>query len=162
MRSEHYFAYGSNLSIARLRRRLPGVEPLATGHVSGFELTFHKVSDVDGSGKCDIAPADVDTFGLIYRVTMAEIAMLDRIEGGYERVELTVLRADGPALRAWSYRARYVDPELRPYGWYHHHVLAGAQAAGLPQSHIERIAGQPTWRDPDRERARRERAIHVE
>lgn len=47
-----YFAYGSNMSSARLRARVPSCRPIGIAFLPGHELRFHKRSK-DGSGKCD-------------------------------------------------------------------------------------------------------------
>ena len=48
-----YFAYGSNMSIARLRARVPGAERTGVFTLHEHALRFHKLSRNDGSGKCD-------------------------------------------------------------------------------------------------------------
>jgi hypothetical protein len=47
-----YFAYGSNMSTARLRQRMPSCKPLGTAVLSEHKLRFHKRS-TDQSGKCN-------------------------------------------------------------------------------------------------------------
>ncbi|RMD60293.1 MAG: gamma-glutamylcyclotransferase, partial [Planctomycetota bacterium] len=51
-----YFAYGSNMSTPRLRRRVSRAVPVATARLPGCRLAFHKLG-ADGSGKCDACPA---------------------------------------------------------------------------------------------------------
>jgi hypothetical protein len=50
-----YFAYGSNMSTARLRERMPSCKPLGTATLPGHALRFHKRS-TDKSGKCNAFP----------------------------------------------------------------------------------------------------------
>ncbi len=47
-----YFAYGSNMSISRLRERVPSAVRLGIFFLEGHRLCFHKASE-DGSAKCD-------------------------------------------------------------------------------------------------------------
>ena len=47
-----YFAYGSNMSTARLRGRVPSCKPLGVATLPGHALRFHKRS-ADKSGKCN-------------------------------------------------------------------------------------------------------------
>ena len=155
-----YFAYGSNLSRARLGARLPAAA-IGTGRLAGHRLSFRKRSDVDGSAKCDIEPAPADeVFGMLYRLAAADLPSLDAIEGGYERDEVGIEGADGALVRAVTYRALVIDDRLKPFDWYHHHVLHGAREAGLPRRHIARIETIEAVRDPDAARRRRELAIY--
>ena len=47
-----YFAYGSNLSSARMAARVPSARVVARAQLPGHALRFHKVGR-DGSAKCD-------------------------------------------------------------------------------------------------------------
>ena len=47
-----YFAYGSNMSTARLRKRMPSCKPIGIATLPGHALRFHKRS-TDKSGKCN-------------------------------------------------------------------------------------------------------------
>ena len=47
-----YFAYGSNMSLLRLRERVPSAERLGVFKLEQHVLRFHKIG-IDGSGKCD-------------------------------------------------------------------------------------------------------------
>ncbi len=83
-----YFAYGSNMLSRRLKaaNRAPSAEPVGTGFVLNYTLTFNKRS-TDGSGECDMqASADSGAMvrGVLYRISAVEKRALDRAEGvGY-------------------------------------------------------------------------------
>jgi len=160
-----YFAYGSNMSQPRLKRRVPSLRCLGAASLSGFQLRFHK-SGSDGSGKCDAYCTDVpgDTMhGVLFEIDDSGKAALDGIEGlgyGYDDTEVEVLH-NGQSLRAVTYIATRIDERLRPYAWYHRHVLEGAREAGLPDAYIEAILAVPVVADPDRLRHERELAIYL-
>ncbi|TNF88372.1 MAG: gamma-glutamylcyclotransferase, partial [Gammaproteobacteria bacterium] len=42
MDSLYYFAYGSNMSPARLQARVPSARPLGVYRLKGHRLSFHK------------------------------------------------------------------------------------------------------------------------
>jgi hypothetical protein len=162
-----YFAYGSNMSLARLRAadRAPSAIRIGPASVAGHRLVFDKIGRLDGSGKADCertGAAGDRVHGGLFSIAEAERAALDRAEGagaGYEAVQIEVDTASGPAV-ALSYFATRKDSRLQPYGWYLDHVLVGARECGLPADYIraiEQIGGLP---DPDGEREGRERAIH--
>jgi len=159
---QFYFAYGSNMSPARLRARLPSALDHAPARLDGHELAFHKCG-ADGSGKCDIPERERSTvFGLVYKITSDDFEVLDRIEGvgvGYER-EMVDIHLGGERLAAHTYRATLIDPKLRPFSWYRQHVIAGALAAGLSESYLSQIRAVKAIRDPDLQREQRELAIY--
>ncbi len=46
-----YFAYGSNMSLARLKGRVPSAKRLGMFCLRNHQLAFHKISKKDGSAK---------------------------------------------------------------------------------------------------------------
>jgi len=142
-----YFAYGSNLSTARLRQadRAPSARVVGAATLSGHTLAWHK-RGADGSGKCTLCAtgsrAD-GVWGVVWEIDDADVATLDAAEGpGYERVELTVTTGN-QKMNVFSYiaRATHVDRELEPAGWYRATVVAGAREHGLPASWIRLLEG---------------------
>lgn len=161
-----YFAYGSNMSRRRLRSRLPGARRLDSARLDGHALRFHKVGQRDGSGKCDAAPTGDVTdrvWGVLYALSLTELARLDHIEGrgeGYERWSLPVMTSSGERFSAQTYIATHTDPLLKPFDWYRCHVLRGAREAALPGDYIATIEAVAADRDPDPDRRARELAIY--
>jgi hypothetical protein len=160
-----YFAYGSNMSVERLRAadRAPSAEWLGCARAAGHRLAFDKVGR-DGSGKADCehtdAPQDV-VHGALFRIAQADRAALDRAEGlgnGYDAFEIGVATGSGLVV-ALTYRATRKDASLKPFGWYLQHVLTGARQSGLAEGYIAAIEGIATVQDHDLEREARERAI---
>ena len=141
-----YFAYGSNMSTARLTARTPSARVVGRGRLPNHALRWHKRGR-DGSGKCDVAFAGARStavvWGVLYRIDCAEKADLDRIEGlgvGYDEHEVVVVTEAGEiAARTYVARPGAVDPALRPRQWYKAHVLAGAREHGLPAPYVEMI-----------------------
>lgn len=160
-----YFAYGSNMSVRRLQKRVPSTNPLGAGRLAGHELTFRKKSR-DGSAKCDIALSDGrDVWGVLFEIDVRGEEALDGFEGlgmGYRKELVQVLDSVGRDTRAFTYLAdsAYIDGTLRPYTWYLQHVLVGAEDAGLPASYVAGIKRVEAWHDPDGERESKELAIY--
>ncbi|NNK62887.1 MAG: gamma-glutamylcyclotransferase [Gemmatimonadetes bacterium] len=157
-----YFAYGSNLWLPRLRRRVPGVQPLGAALLRGFSLRWHKRSH-DGSGKCGIA---VDEGGIVhgglFRIPPPQRPRLDRVEElgvGYADLDVRV-ETGSAAHAAYTYVAlpRARAEGLRPYRWYRDLVVAGARWHGLPDPYVRQLADVAVARDLDAGRSRRERA----
>jgi hypothetical protein len=149
----YVFAYGSNLSTARLAERVGRIEVVGAGSLHEHELRFHKQSK-DGSTKADAfftgSPAH-RVLGAVYSLHLESKRKLDEFEG---------LGAGG-SVAATVYRARpdRIDTAGRPYDWYREHVLVGAREHGLPAQYVETIESVPVVRDPDEARRDREFAV---
>ncbi len=160
-----YFAYGSNMSTARLRERMPSCEPLGVATLSGHALRFHKRSK-DGSGKCNaLATGEEDkVIGVLFSFDPAERAKLDKAEGagkGYDGATVTVINNKGHRRKVLTYLAAadHIEDSLKPYDWYMDFVLAGATEHGLPPEYITRdIRSAEAIEDSNESRAARERA----
>ena len=150
-----YFAYGSNLSSARVRQadRAPSARLVGAASLSSHTLTWCK-RGADGSGKCTLARTESradGVWGVLWEIDDADVARLDAIEGaGYERVEVTITTGN-QKMSAFTYLARstHVDPALRPASWYRDLVIAGAREHGLPAAWIRRLESQPVDHAPE-------------
>ena len=160
-----YFAYGSNMSTARLRKRMPSCKPLGIATLPGHALRFHKRS-MDKSGKCNAFASgnDNSVIGVLFSFDPAERAKLDEAEGvgrGYEHAMVTVINDKGRRRKVLTYLATpdYIDDSLKPYGWYKDFVLAGGKEHGLPPEYIaEYIQSVEAIEDPDKTRDKKQRA----
>lgn len=144
-----YFAYGSNMSLLRLRTRVPRAERIGMFTLAQHALRFHKWSRIDQSAKCHALftgnPEDF-VIGALFEIPRSEKGPLDRAERlgfGYDEKRVTV-----------------TDPSLLPHSWYLNHVIVGATETGVPADYLDAISATPSQEDPDRERDARERAIY--
>ena len=148
-----YFAYGSNMSSARIRHRVQSASAVSTAHLLEHRLRFHKKS-VDGSGKCDIEHTSHPghrVYGVVYTLDKSEKALLDGYEGlgnGYEEKRVAVYTPGGDTVIAHTYYATHIDASLQPYHWYKEHVLRGAREHALPGEHIAMIEAIESVADP--------------
>ena len=144
-----YFAYGSNLSTARLQAedRAPSARRVGTASLSRHKLAWNK-RGADGSGKCTLCPTESradGVWGVLWEIDAADVARLDQAEGpGYERVEVVVVTAN-QAMSAFTYRARvsHLDDSLRPARWYRDLVVAGSREHGLPAAWVRALETVP-------------------
>lgn len=162
-----YFAYGSNMSLARLcaADRAPSAKFLCQAHVTGYRLAFDKVSK-DGSGKADCErtdkPEDV-VYGALFQIAQSERRALDKAEGrghGYAAIDIGVNTTAG-VVEALTFLAIRKDAALKPYSWYIRHVLFGAKASALPEAYISAIEQVPTINDMNPEREAKELAAYL-
>ena len=153
----HYLAYGSNLHPERLRRRVPSAVLRGTCFLPDYSLRFHKTSNVDASGKCNIVRGTEGVFVAIYAIDVAERAILDRIEGlgnGYSDMQI---EAPGfGSCSTYTAEPRVIDESLCPMDWYREYVVRGARFHGFPEDYIARLESIVVEEDTDMTRAERE------
>lgn len=160
-----YFAYGSNMSLSRLRGRVPGATRLGVFFLEEHDLRFHKTGK-DGSGKCDAfhtRNSDDSVIGALFEIDGNEKKVLDRAEGlgyGYEEKNVRVHDGNGNSHMSVTYCAIRMNAELKPYSWYLNHVIVGAREIRLPQKYLDRIRAVECTEDPDETRDAEQRAIH--
>lgn len=162
----YYFAYGSNMAVARLRERVPSANSLGRYVLKEHDLRFHK-SGKDGSAKCNAlftANPEHVIYGVLFEIDAQHKQSLDKAEGlghGYDQKEVVVLADDESFVRATTYVATKIDENLKPYSWYVNHALIGANEASLPPDYIEqKIKSVEIDEDGDTERDAKQRAIH--
>jgi hypothetical protein len=128
-----YFAYGSNMSSARLRARIPGATPRGAARLEGWRLVLDKPSR-DGSAKANIAASSgACVWGVAWSIPDPAWPVLDRYEPGYHRMTCRLLDAAGEALDAITYVYRGTTTTVAPYDWYVEHLIAGAEEHALPR-----------------------------
>ena len=144
-----YFAYGSNMSTARLQARVERAAPVGRAWIDGYRLAFNKRGN-DGSGKANLIADDVaQAWGVLFRIGSSDWSTLDRFEVGYRRQPCRVHTGTGEESEAQCYLA--MDPESRdipPLDWYRAHCLSGAREHGLPVPAIELLEQSASLEDP--------------
>ncbi len=160
-----YFAYGSNMSIARLRERTPSAKRVGTFILTGHELCFHKLAN-DGSGKCDAYQTNdplSQVHGALFDIDEQEKPALDLAESlglGYDEKWVTVTSESGEQFAAITYYAIKTAPALKPFSWYLNHVVIGAHESQLPEPYLKLIEATECIEDGDTLRDKRERAMY--
>lgn len=162
----NYFAFGSNLSSARLLQRIPEAEVHCVAILDRHRLCWRK-NDRGQSGKCDIeftGSKDDIVYGVIYLMTHADKLELDVYETtgfGYDHKPVEVTSTHGDVIDAFTYFALDIDHSQQPFHWYKEHVLRGALEHRFPLPYIEYIRGTPSIDDHDSERHLRELSIYA-
>ena len=137
-----YFAYASNMSREQLVQRAgpPGEERVA--RLENYELSFDKISR-GGTGTANIvSAAGKVVYGVLYRLTEAQMKILDRFEGvpdHYRRSQVGVTDEKGNKVNAHAYLARKVRKGLKPDRLYLRRILRGAEEHALPADYVESL-----------------------
>lgn len=143
-----YFAYGSNLSLARMKTRTQRDHKSRVVRLPGYRLAFNKRSQ-SGSLRANIVPAKrSEVRGVVYRCdddAMAKLDIDEGVAGGhYERHTVRVFDGEGKAVDAVAYiaGAAHTVAEGRPDDEYLSHIRQGCIDHGLPTDWIESIASE--------------------
>jgi hypothetical protein len=158
-----YFAYGSNVLSARLKRRCNSARIVTTAQARGHRVAFDKLSE-DTSGKANLLRGDAYTsaLGVVYEISSADARRLDAIEGpGYRRRDgfpVTCLQTGGQ-LRAITYTACENVGGLEPYDWYLALVLAGLAEHGIDAAYARELQSTRSVVDPEKDRETRHNAL---
>ena len=133
-----YFAYGSNMDVARMLTRNAPFTRRTKGRLGGHRLVFNKMSDSNpGFGFANIIPEQgYDVMGVLYEVNAAGLLQLDKYEGvrggHYFRCQISVSMDDGTTVEATVYLAHpnKVEDGLLPTASYMDHLYRGLDVLG--------------------------------
>ncbi len=160
-----YFAYGSNMSVLRLKQRVPSAKKIGVVTLNNHQLRFN-MSGNDGSGKCDcFVTNNVNDYviGVLFNIDDKEKTILDVAEDlgtGYFEKTVAVVDNEGKVYEAFIYCALKIDNTLKPYSWYIYHVIFGATQANISSNYIANIESVKSIKDVNKVREYRELAIY--
>jgi gamma-glutamylcyclotransferase (GGCT)/AIG2-like uncharacterized protein YtfP len=140
-----YFAYGSNMSIARKEQRTDKIRRALRSRLDGYRLAFNKAA-AGGGVYANIVPDEsCEVWGVLYLCNAEAMNILDGCEGvtggHYERIMIEVENSDSERIECATYvaGADYICEEGKPSVEYLQHILNGARDHDLPGWYIESI-----------------------
>lgn len=132
----------------RMFERIPEAKVEGIACLPGWKLVWDKIS-TDGSGKANLRREDGKVvWGVIYLIPESKVRDLDKIEGGYQRIDVEIQRDPQDKLAAFTYVAEKRDGSLLPFEWYKELVIKGAQEHSLPANYIDEIKQVMAQPDP--------------
>lgn len=147
MKTFLYFAYGSNMSEKRLKKRTPSAKFVRIGVLNNYCLAFHKYSQKDGSGKCTVEYSESDkVYGVLFEIDKCEECKLDKAEGfpkgHYAKLFIQIEMCDSKCgkkelVQTYIAAPNYICRTVKPNKKYKKYVLDGACEHNLPQSYID-------------------------
>jgi gamma-glutamylcyclotransferase (GGCT)/AIG2-like uncharacterized protein YtfP len=154
------FAYGSNMNLNRLTKRIPSAVKVSNASLSGYKLVCNKVSKKDDSAKANIIQTDnlADlVWGVLFTIDNDQKPLLDKTEGlgkGYNEDTLIFFDETNNSYTAQIYIAdsKAIDDNLFPYDWYKEFIVSGAIQNKLPFEYIAKLKSITCVRDHDEER----------
>jgi AIG2-like family len=131
-----YFAYGSNMNPAVMRRHAPGAEPIGVATLTNYRFLIMT------HGHASVAPFQTGiVYGVLWRITPRDyvtLAAWEKIAGGFYRAETLPVRRAGQLRLALVYLARS-QKEAAPQLGYMDVVIAAALEWQLPLPYIEKL-----------------------
>lgn len=120
-----------------MRERCPGSRALFRARLRAHRLAFTHFSGTRWlGGTADVAPDESATvWGLVYAMGDGDAALLDRWEGGYERVVLCVEDDEGRLHEVTSYSVRDKG-SFAPHEIYLGKILRAAERLGFPSEYV--------------------------
>jgi len=150
----YYFAYGSNMNTARVKKRQMPFSGFEAGMLEGYRLVFNKRSTIyPGAASANIEISDNDNVeGLLYALEDDRgIEAMDPFEGYPVRYDRTLVsvQTSQAIVQSWVYIANqaYLAAGLRPASWYLNHLLAGERYLSRP--YFERLSSVVCLPDSD-------------
>lgn len=141
----HYFAYGTLLGEAAMRRHAPSARRVAVAQLAHHKLVFERYSDEEPEfGGCSLihVPGEVLT-GSIYAITVAEFEAMDvmvrRSIGWFERMPVTLVTTEGEVVQASTYHIPHTLGAFGPSDDYVAEIRVGAAELGLPSWYVSRL-----------------------
>ena len=142
-----YFAFGANMhdSAFRDRRRMNPRE-WRPGRVGGYRLRFNLEGRPAGrAAPANICPdPDSEVWGVLYRISRADLVRLDRSEGvpgrRYRHLWIDAEDIEGARIRAVTYIAEGKETDGNPSLRYITLMRDGARAHGLPDRYLRLLS----------------------
>jgi gamma-glutamylcyclotransferase (GGCT)/AIG2-like uncharacterized protein YtfP len=141
-----YFAYGSNLDAEQMARRCPSASALFRAFLPHHRLDFTYFSTRWSGGAADVVPHfGEQVWGIVYALDAAELVRLDRFEGGYQRVFLSVRDEEAREHRVVSYQIQ-IKRSFPPTSSYLEKLLVWGEHWSLPEAYLTRLRRVPVSR----------------
>lgn len=142
-----YFAYGSNMNWAQMKKRCPSASFFGVAVLPDHRLAFTRKSVKLNCGVADaVREVGPKVWGVVYEVADMDLGGLDKSEGyrpgrdknAYERRECMVFM-DGDGYKPLTVHTYFASPEENPpfpsHG-YKNTIVAGARYWHLPDDYI--------------------------
>ncbi len=136
-----YFAYGSNLNVGQMRRRVGQWQSCEKASLRGWRLVFNVPSDRWGGLAANIVQTGRDqdrVWGVLYRISQTQLDVLTTFEGVLP-VSITV-EMDGQEVPAKVYLFQSKEAPGRPPSQYLDTILGGLRQHGYDQAAISSVA----------------------
>jgi len=127
-----YFAYGANLDLNEIKKRIGPVKTILRAQLPGYRLTFRGYSRRWDGAIADIEKAEGSiVYGVLYKISIEQLKKLDKYEGyphKYIRKQVNVVTEDNSVITAVTYTqvlGKDVDKRFKPSKLYLNTIRKG-------------------------------------
>lgn len=141
MNNRKYFSFGSNMDREQMKERTPNATYIGVGRALDHDLVFNRRGSYRPGGVASIVPSkDLDAYGVVWAISDAELAKMDRIEDpeAYHRVTMPIVMDAGETIDCEVYIA-YPQGDIPADQPYLEKIIAAAISAKLSEDWIARI-----------------------
>lgn len=138
-----YFAYGSNLSKARIHINNPSAEFVSIAKLKDYKFYFGHQDDWMSATwhgcTATVEPAPgCEAWGALWKLRMPDMESLDRQETHYQPITVSVVTPGDPGLeyKCRTYQMLECIPDLTS-PQYKNVVVTGAKEVGLPEDYMK-------------------------
>jgi gamma-glutamylcyclotransferase (GGCT)/AIG2-like uncharacterized protein YtfP len=143
-----YFAYGSNMTAARMASRVPSARALGAAEVQGFRFALDKRGR-DGSAKANLVrEPGARVWGVVYEIEARAWPDLDACEPGYARIRTSAQLRAGESCEVHVYVSELRIQGARAWQWYKELIVAGAREHDLPEAWTAALSRLPARPGP--------------
>ncbi|MFE3545597.1 gamma-glutamylcyclotransferase family protein [Nocardia sp. NPDC059177] len=145
-----YFAYGSNMSAAQMRRRCPGATLRGIGTLERFRLAFNRTGSYRPGAVASVEPSaepSSQVIGLVWEMSDHDLREMDAIEDpeAYLRIAVPVRTMEHGIEYCWAYISYPDERGSAPDREYVQILIDGALEAQLPPDYISELKA---WLSP--------------
>lgn len=150
--AHHYFAYGSNMSLAQMQQRCLNPKVIGIARLPGYRVEFYGYSAIwDGAQETVVADPNSEVWGVLYELQFFDREQLDMYvdarfdgTGQYFHYPLDVIDSEQRAIDAVIYKKDKGGEETSPSTEYLNFIIQSAKEQGLPAGYITLLQNRIT------------------
>ena len=148
----YYFAYGSNMNLAQIKKRCSSPKVLGTARLPGYKLGFYGYSGIwDGAQETVVTDLKSEVWGVLYELQFFDFEQLDVYQdvrfdgtGPYFHYPVAVIDGEQETFDAMIYKKNILQEALLPSAEYLNFIVQGAIEQGLPSEYITLLQNMNT------------------
>ena len=142
-----YFVYGSDMNFEQITSRCLKPEVFAVAQLNNHKISFFGYSKTwDGGEECLIRAPGEELWGVVFKLSFSDADRLDawhdvRLDGSGRHFlyPIEVVDTGGNFIPVLLIKRNYLGDPGSPTEEYLNHIVAGAQAHGLPAEYINKL-----------------------
>lgn len=148
----YYFAYGSNMNLAQMKKRCSSPKVLGIARLPGYKVEFYGYSGIWDGGQESVVPdLQSEVWGVLYELQFFDCEQLDVYQdvrfdgtGPYFHYPVEVIDKERATFDAMIYKKNILQDAVPPSIEYLQFIVQGAMEQGLPLEYINLLQNKNT------------------